>query len=182
MNAAARIASAGLEVRAAAELRVSTGRRLVGYAAVFSVPAEIGGRFTETLLPGCFRKSLAEKPDILALVDHDPGQVLARTKSGTLLLAEDPRGLAFELSVPDTSLGRDILALTERGDLGGMSFGFKVRKELWPAKNRRELQDVDLIEISAIHAFPAYPETVVSARSRHAAEARRRRRIAWGLL
>jgi uncharacterized protein len=52
--------------------------------------------------------------------------VLARTRSGTLRLAEDSKGLAFDLDVPNTSFGRDVLELAERGDIGGASFAFTV--------------------------------------------------------
>ena len=154
----------GLELRAAAEVRAS-GRQLVGYAARFGVPAQIGG-FTESILAGAFRASLAAKGDVLALVDHNPGLLLARTASGTLRLTEDAHGLAYSLDVPDTQLGRDTLALAERGDLGGMSFGFRVTDEAWPAADRRELRAVSLLEISIVQAFPAYSQTSVSARSR----------------
>ena len=61
------------------------------------------------------------------MVDHDryarAGAHSRVARSGS---SEDSNGLAFELSVPDTSAGRDVLALAERGDLGGMSFGFLV--------------------------------------------------------
>ena len=106
-----------LEIRA-------KGRKLEGYAATFNNPATIGGRFVETIARGAFAATLRSRGDVLALVDHDPGRVLARIRSGTLRLAEDTRGLSFDLDVPDTSHGRDVLALAERGDLGGMSFGF----------------------------------------------------------
>jgi len=102
----------------------AVGRKLEGYAATFGTPAKIQD-FNEVIMPGAFRSSLDGR-DILALVDHDPTKILARTKSGTLRLSEDSKGLAFELSVPDTQPGRDVLALAERGDLGGMSFGFTV--------------------------------------------------------
>lgn len=154
----------GLERRAATEVRAA-GRRLEGYAAAFATPARIG-EFTETIMPGAFRASLAGKGDVLALVDHDPARLLARTSSGTLRLAEDSRGLHFELDVPDTSLGRDLLALAERRDLGGMSFGFRAVSETWPTRDRRELRAVNLIEVSVVQAFPAYTATSVSARNR----------------
>lgn len=154
----------GLERRAAIELR-ATGRRLEGYAATFGTPAQIGG-VSETIQAGAFRASLAARGDILALVDHDPARLLARTSSGTLRLSEDARGLTFELDVPDTQLGRDILALAERRDLGGMSFGFRVKDEAWPTRDRRELRAVDLIEVSVVHAFPAYGATSIQARSK----------------
>lgn len=160
----------GVERRAASEVRAVAGRRLEGYAARFDVPAVIGG-FTETIRSGAFRASLAGRPDVLALVDHDPTRLLARTSSGSLRLAEDGKGLAFSLDVPDTSLGRDVLALAERGDLGGMSFGFRVQDEAWPSRDQRELRAVDLVEISVVHAHPAYTQTTVSARARQLAKA-----------
>jgi HK97 family phage prohead protease len=149
--------------RRAAQLEVrARGRKLEGYAALFNTEARIGD-FTETIAPGAFT-SLSDK-DVLALVDHDPARVLARTRSKTLRLAEDTRGLQFDLDVPSTTTGNDVLALAERGDLGGMSFGFIVGKdgEHWDG-NKRTLRAVDLKEISVVSAWPAYEGTVVNAR------------------
>ncbi|MDZ4254267.1 MAG: HK97 family phage prohead protease [Sulfuritalea sp.] len=154
-----------LEQRAVLELRAKD-RRLEGYAAKFNSEARIGD-FIELIAPGAFRASLTSGRDVLGLVDHDPSKVLARTRSGTLKVSEDSAGLAFELSVPDTQAGRDALALAERGDLGGMSFGFLVPKggEAWDG-NRRTLTAIDLHEVSVVSAWPAYPETTVQARAR----------------
>lgn len=149
--------SAPLEVRA-------KGRRLEGYAALFNTEARIGD-YVETIQPGAFRFSLAAGKDVLALADHDPGRVLARTKSGTLRLAEDTRGLAFDLDVPATTAGNDVLALADRGDLGGMSFGFLVIDERWEG-DRRELRSVDLKEISVVSSWPAYDGTTIQARAK----------------
>ena len=147
----------------AIEVRTN-GRKLEGYAATFNHAADIGGRFVETISPGAFAASLRGKGDILALVDHDPGRMLARTRSGSLRLAEDSKGLAFDLDVPDTSAGRDVLALAERGDLGGMSFGFTAFDEHRDG-DRRELRGIELHEISVVLAWPAYDGTVIHARS-----------------
>jgi HK97 family phage prohead protease len=179
MTGAARYPN-GLEVRAAVEVRTA-GRRLEGMAAVFNTPATLPGGVVESIRPGAFRASLAAGADILALVDHDPARLLARTRSGTLRLREDALGLAFELDLPETSLGRDVLALAERRDLGGMSFGFRVRDEAWPARDKRELRVVELVEVSVVQAHPAYPSTVIHARSAAAmlgGAALRRRRLA----
>ncbi|MCM5558075.1 HK97 family phage prohead protease [Pleomorphomonas sp. JP5] len=159
--------TATLERRAAILEISANGRRLEGYAATFGTETRIGNRFVEVIMPGAFSASLKAGGDILALVDHDATRVLARTRSGTLRLSEDTRGLAFSLDLPGTTAGRDVLALAERGDLGGMSFGFSVRKngESWLG-DRRELHAVDLFEISVVSAFPAYPDTSVAARSR----------------
>jgi hypothetical protein len=153
------------EFRAFAELRARE-RHLEGYAARFGVEARIAD-FVEVIAAGAFRETLSAKKDILALVDHDVRQVLARTKSGNLRLVEDSQGLAFDLSLPETQAGRDVLELATRGDLGGMSFGFTVPKggERWSG-NCRELRSVNLVEISVVSAWPAYPETTVVARSK----------------
>lgn len=148
---------------ATVEIRAK-GRKLEGYAALFNTPADIAGRFTETIRAGAFATSLKSGSDVLALVDHDAGRVLARTRSGTLRLAEDTRGLAFELDVPDTSTGRDVLALAERGDIGGMSFGFTAIDQTRDG-GKRELRAVNLHEISVVQAWPAYDGTIIQARS-----------------
>lgn len=153
----------GEERRVAAEFRAA-GRRLVGHAAVFGEAADIGS-FRETVARGAFTRTLASGRDVLALADHDAARLLGRTSSGTLRLAEDARGLAFEVDLPDTVLGRDMLALAERGDLGGMSFSFVAKRDEWPAKDRRLLLDVDLLEVSVVTSFPAYAGTTVAARS-----------------
>jgi len=153
-----------IERRAVTELRVA-GRRLEGYAAVFGSEARIAN-FTETIAPGAFVDTLSGARDIVALVDHDATRLLARTKSGTLRLGEDHTGLTFALDVPETQAGRDVLALAERGDLGGMSFGFTVPKggERWQG-HLRQLTRVDLREISVVSAWPAYQDTTVAARA-----------------
>ena len=151
--------------RRTAEVEVrARGRRLEGHAALFNTRARIGAG-EETIRPGAFAADLSARRDVLALVDHDDGRVLGRTRSGTLRLAEDTRGLAFELDVPDTTDGRDVLALAERGDLGGMSFGFSAGADDAPVvAGVRELRAVRLFEISVVKAWPAYPGTSVEAR------------------
>jgi HK97 family phage prohead protease len=151
--------SAPLEVR-------SRGRKLEGYAALFNTEARLAG-FTEIIKPGAFSSSLTR--DIVALVDHDAGRVLARTRSKTLRLVEDTRGLSFDLDLPSTSYANDVLALVERDDVGGMSFGFTVDDdgERWNG-SKRELRAVTLHEISVVSAWPAYEGTIVNARARDA--------------
>ena len=136
-----------IERRASAGVTAS-GRKLTGYVARFDTEARIG-TFTETIKPGAFRASIASGRDILALSDHDASKVLGRTKSGTLQLDEDVHGLRFSLQVPDTTAGRDLIALAERGDLGGCSFGFSVPKggDAWNG-DHRELRAIELHEVS----------------------------------
>lgn len=153
-----------IEKRATAGV-TANGRRLTGYIAKFNSPTTIGG-FTETIRRGAFAASLASGADILALADHNNGQVLGRTRSGTLTLAEDDTGLAFTLELPDTQPGRDLAALAQRGDLGGCSFAFTVPKggDHWEG-NTRELRNVTLDEVSIVQSRPAYGATEVHLRS-----------------
>lgn len=149
--------------RRAAELEVrAKGRRLEGYAAVFDTRARIAD-FEELIARGAFVDSL-KAGDKLALVDHSPEKVLARTRGGSLRLTEDTRGLHFEIDMPNTTLANDVLALAEAGSLGGASFGFNVTRDAW-AGSLRTLHAVDLREISIVSAWPAYPQTTVTARS-----------------
>ncbi|MES2255048.1 MAG: HK97 family phage prohead protease [Pseudomonadota bacterium] len=144
------------------------GRTLEGYAAPFNSPAQIGD-FIETIAPGAFKRSLESRSDVLALFDHSPEKLLGRTRSGTLKLSEDDKGLRFELAIPDTQAGNDVVALAQRGDLGGMSFGFTIRDngEEWNGNNRT-LRSVVLKEVSVISSWPAYERTAADLALRHA--------------
>ena len=138
--------------------------RLLGYAAVFndsSVPLP----FKESIAPGAFRKTLMETPDVRLLINHE-GLPLARTKNGTLTLTEDDRGLYMDAEIADTSEGRDLYKLVERGDVDQMSFAFRVIRQKWSDdRSRRVLTEVSLADgdVSVV-TYPAYPTTSVEAR------------------
>ncbi|WP_306253892.1 HK97 family phage prohead protease [Parvularcula sp. IMCC14364] len=148
------------------EVRNEGGRKLAGMAAVYGVETDIGA-FKERIRPGAFERTLSSDADVLAFADHDPSKLLGRRSTGTLRLSDTDDGLLFELDVPDTATGRDVLALADRGDLGGMSFGFLVRDggEMRDG-DVRVLTDIDLREISVVSAWPAYSGTSVEARSK----------------
>lgn len=148
------------------EHRADDGKRtLVGYAAVFERVTDIGYYFKEQIAPGAFAEAI--EGDIRALVDHNAGRVIGRTKSGTLRLKEDERGLHVEIDVPDTTDGNDLWVLVERGDISGMSFGFRVITETWDESTKpptRTIQKLELVEVSAV-AWPAYEDTELGVRS-----------------
>lgn len=154
----------------------TTGKTASGYAAVFNSDADIGGYWRERIAPGAF--SAAIGGDIRALVDHDAGRVIGRTTAGTLRLAEDARGLAVEIDLPDTTDGRDVATNLELGNLTGMSFGFVVTKQSWDETvdpPLRTIERVDLHEVSIV-AFPAYEATAVAVRSSEGVRAEMLRR------
>lgn len=143
----------------------SNKRKLVGHAAVFDSPALIGGQFTEQIARGAFTQSII-KNDIRALFNHDAACVLGRVSAGTLKLSQDNVGLRVEIDIPDTALARDLAVLVERGDISGMSFGFRVvdedwNDEVWPPL--RVIREIDLFEVSVV-TFPAYESTDVALR------------------
>ncbi|RJT32790.1 HK97 family phage prohead protease [Mesorhizobium waimense] len=152
------------------ETRADDGKKtLIGYAAIFNSDTTIGDYFVERIDPHAFDGAL--KSDVRALVDHDTGRVIGRTKSGTLRLTVDNRGLKVEIDVPDTVDGRDLWTLVERGDISGMSFGFRVTKQEWDETGDmpvRTVLEVELFEVSAC-AFPAYDDTTLGVRSLEAA-------------
>src|SRR5690554_6595637 len=117
------------------------GRKLIGLAAPFGIETRIND-FRERIAPGAFRATLESSTDILCCADHDMTRVLGRTRSGSLQLEERNDGLHFTLQVPDTQLGRDLLHLAERGDVGGVSFGFRAVTESWEG-DLRELCAVE---------------------------------------
>lgn len=162
-----------LELRGHGTLRATGNKTLTGYAAVFNSEANLG-TFSEVIRPGAFAKSLATGSNVRALYHHDAQALLGTTKGGTLQLREDAQGLAFELALPDTSHGRDLAILVDRGDIQGCSFGFRVPEggDRWEERGStmvRELLTVELAEIT-LTADPAYQDTSVAMRSRKAIE------------
>jgi HK97 family phage prohead protease len=156
-----------LELRGHGTLQ-SNGKRLHGYAAVFNSEANLGS-FSEVIRPGAFAKTLATGFNVRALYHHQGNALLGTTRGGTLQLREDSHGLAFELALPDTTHGRDLAVLVDRGDVAGCSFGFRTPDggDRWEQRGGqlvRELLDVELHEVTLTHD-PAYQDTTVAMRS-----------------
>ena len=150
------------------------GRTLAGYAAVYGQDSreivENGRKFVERIAPGAFNETLSSGADVKLYYNHDASMPLARTRSGTLQLKSDRNGLAFTASLPDTTLGNDVRALIERGDLSGeMSFGFFVVEDSWSKdRSQRLVKKAQLVEVSIVQDA-AYPQTSSSLRGVSAA-------------
>jgi len=150
------------------EVRESQGaKKLAGYAVVFNSPANIGGAFVETIAPGSFTQTL-QQDDQIMLRDHKSELLLGRRSAGTLTLTQDHKGVAFEVTLPDTELGRDTYENVRLGNLRGCSFGFFVRDDEWStdvAGNlMRIIKDVQCFE-TTLTSMPAYDQTSVDVRS-----------------
>lgn len=145
----------------------SDGMSFTGYAAVFDSPSE-PLPFTEVIKGGAFQRSLKSRNEIKLFMNHNTDVVLGSSRAGTLRLSEDSRGLLAEADLPDTTAGRDLSVLMQRGDVNSMSFGFSVppRGDKWSEDgSTRELHQVRLHEVSIVTGFPAYQATTASVRS-----------------
>jgi len=165
--------SADLERRYLGECRADTvdERRIRGTAIVFnSLSVNLGG-FREIIKPEAVDRTFSEGLDVRALADHDPAKVLGRTRSGTLQLRKDKSGLQVVIEPdPEISYAKDIMRAVSRGDISGMSFGFRVLEDEWredpdTGAPIRDVLDMRISEVSIV-SFPAYEATSVQVSQR----------------
>lgn len=129
-----RYAVEGIEVRAAEDNPNIVN--FFGHASVTGKSYEMyggpeEGGWDETVARGAFKKTLSESPDVAFLLNHG-GMTLARTKSGTLNLAEDKIGLAVNAALDRRiSVVNDLTVAMDRRDLDEMSFAFRVTQDEW---------------------------------------------------
>ena len=149
----------GLEVR-----RVDGKTTLEGFAVRYGSLSEDLGGFKEVIAQGAFSAHLRTDPNVVALAEHSPARILGRTRAGTLQLNDDDEGVRFTIDPPSTELGRDVTESVRRGDLSGMSFGFRALNDSWATvdgKNVRTVTEGELYDISVV-TFPSYESTNVS--------------------
>jgi uncharacterized protein len=200
-----RVMDSALEVRRETrEDGTEAPAQIVGHAAVFDEWTTLydGQYFSwrEVVRPGAFGRAIKKKQDVRALFNHDANFVLGRTKSGTLAIEEDQRGLLTKIEPPDTQAGRDLMTSIGRGDVSQMSFAFSVSRGKKKPKRtekdgveviedggeritiryegekrfeERELLDLDLFDVSPV-TYPAYEGTDVGIRSAIAADIEKR--------
>lgn len=153
-----------VELRAKPDGTGGDSLTFTGYACVTEIGYEMEdwlGPFTEVVRQGAFTKTLAENADVPFLVNH-AGLTLARTKSGTMRLAEDDTGLHTEADLdPASPHVQALRSAMDRGDVDEMSFGFWITRQQWsPDFDQRDILEVSLNkgDVSVVN-FGANPNT-----------------------
>ena len=116
------------------------GLRFAGYAAIFGTPDAA----RDTILPGAFRRTLAERRDPVPLFWQHRSELRIGWAEA---LAEDAKGLRVVARIdrPDSRAAK----LLSDGAANGLSFGYRARAYRTTATGR-VLADVDLFEISLV--------------------------------
>lgn len=155
----------------------STHRFISGYAVVFEqYSRSFYDEWVEIIDKDAFRNT--DMSDVIMVVDHsqEVGDVLARSRNGegTLQISVDDKGVMFRFPVPDTTVGRDVMQLIERGDISECSFAFWVKADEWrydvsfgdkTMDERRILEVARLADLSIV-VRGAYPTTSVGVDER----------------
>lgn len=157
-------------------LEEESKRFLEGHASVFSQKSKLIFEneriFNEIIAPTAFDNLLKdERIDVPMTFNHERGRLLGRTKSNTLQISKDEKGLRFRVEIPNTTTGNDVYELVKRGDLYENSFGFVSDRatDTWSKDengvNVRTVNNIKrLVDISIVTSG-AYANTDVAARS-----------------
>lgn len=162
---------------------------IVGYAAVYydgtrETEYLLWGGVKERIMPGAFDEVLKAGPDVRALFNHDPNNLLGRVSASSLRLSTDERGLRYEIDPPDTQAGRDVLTLVRRGDLQGSSFSFEWARDgdRWSKEDDFEIHEIirfgGLFDVGPV-TFPAYEGTTAGVRGADSYEETRKSLEKW---
>lgn len=155
-------------------LQEGNKRFIEGWASVFSQKSKLifenNRFFNEIISPNAFDTVLQDETlDIPCTYNHTRGMLLGRTKSGTLKLSKDEKGLKYRVEVPNTTTGNDVYELVQRGDLFESSFGFISDSDTWSkdekGENIRTINSVKKLADVSVVTSGAYANTSIAARS-----------------
>lgn len=141
------------------------GMSFTGYTSRYNSPS-LPLPFIETVEDGAWTKSLRSRNEIKSFINHNTDLVLGSTRSGTLRLEDDERGLLTHIDLPETTYGRDLAYSTKRGDVSSMSVGMSVVKDEWSSDyTKRRIIEARLHEVSVVTGFAAFSETTATVRA-----------------
>jgi HK97 family phage prohead protease len=147
------------------------GRHVRGYGALFydgtpDTEYNQGDMLITRIMPGSLSNSDLFSADVHAYFNHDPNHVLGRTTAGTLSLRVDEMGLYYDITLPDTQLGRDLAVSLDRGDIRGASVTIAVNSDGEKRSKSgktyyREITKAELFEVGPV-TNPAFKNTSAS--------------------
>ncbi len=157
-----------LELRAEEE---NGQKSVTGYGIVYNRKTQLWSDLWEVIRPGAAKACLQGSPDIKCALNHNRMWLFGRTKSGTLSLEENQKGVKYVANPPDAQWAKDAIASIERGDIDGSSFTFAVDPE--NEKITRQSDGTYLREVLKIERIgemgpvtdPAYLDTTAEMRS-----------------
>lgn len=141
------------------EIKADSSGRVSGYGAIFGNVDS----YNERVLPGAFRKSLAEHQArgsrIKMLWQHRADVPIGHwTKA-----AEDAKGLHVEgLINLATTAGRDAYEHIKAGDVDSLSIGYREKQTQQTPDGIRDLVELDVYEVSPV-TFAANREAVIGS-------------------
>ena len=149
------------------------------YLSLFELNDEL-----QTLVPGCSGKSLSSGKRIRLLVDHDPENEMACSRTG-LSVAEANDGLLFSIDVSRTKNPNALLGIVGSANRQRVSIGYRsIKSELHRcgAYDVRFNTEIELEEISLVKAGRSKPAFVhVTDRSKFAAPTAHSRSLDFAL-
>ena len=152
-----------------------------GYALLYDHESRListfwDGQFYEVIKRGAFDKILASQ-DLNVKYKYNHGVMIARTKSGTLKLESDERGLKYTIpEIPDTTDANNLYEQIKRGNVFESSFAFMVADSGQNWSKREDGADLrTIVEASYLDDVSsvddgAYANTEVAVRSLQANE------------
>lgn len=133
-----------------------------GYAALFDTPTKIYEGYYEIIDSKAFDNVLDD--DVRCVFNHDGNIILGRSKSGTLELSVDSKGLRFKCEMHAEN--RSLYLSIKRGDIDQCSFKFRVKTSQYTYNDdstiRRIMELSQLIDVGPV-TYPAYEDTEVEA-------------------
>ena len=153
-------------IRTTEELRINEAdgkTRIIGLAVPYGqLSADLGG-YRERCLTGAFSDSLRGDTELRADIEHDPRQILARTRKGTLGFHEDQRGVWATITMPDTPRGRETVEEVRAGNLDGMSITFRRKgvRDRFISDSGGPIREIEKAELRSVTltSYAAYPQT-----------------------
>ena len=140
--------------------KLDDGRQGVfsGYASVFGGVDSYG----DTIIPGAYTRTLKKRERPIAMRWNHYGPVIGKWTE----IREDEKGLYVEGELtPGHSVAQDAYALLKHGAINGLSIGYRPVQITDHGNGRRDLKEIELIEISIVESPADLGATISDVKS-----------------